>query len=59
MYVDRTLLAHPIVYAAAGTANTVFGVAPDALVRAAYGTIGDVAEEPPAGVDCAAPRRVL
>jgi len=46
VYVDRTLLAHPIVYAAAGTPRAVFGVAPDALARASGGTIADVAEEP-------------
>lgn len=50
VYVDRALLAHPIVYAAAGTPRAVFGVAPDALARAAAGTIADVAEEPAADV---------
>jgi Cys-tRNA(Pro) deacylase len=59
VYLDRALLAHPIVYAAAGTANTVFAIAPHDLVRATCGTVADVAEEPTAGVDCAAPRGVL
>lgn len=47
VYLDRALLAHPVVYAAAGTANSVFAIAPDDLVRATCGTVGDLAEEPP------------
>jgi len=47
VYLDRALLAHPVVYAAAGTANTVFAIAPDDLVRATGGTVGDLAEEAP------------
>jgi len=46
VYVDRALLAHPIVYASAGTPRAVFGVAPDDLARAAAGTVADVAEDP-------------
>jgi len=46
VYLDRALLVHPVVYAAAGTAKTVFAIAPDDLVRATCGTVGDVAEEP-------------
>jgi len=47
VFVDRALLAHPIVYAAAGTPRAVFAVAPGELARATGGTVGDVAEEPP------------
>ena len=48
VYVDLGLLAHPVVYAAAGTPRAVFAVAPDALARATTGTVGDLAEEPSA-----------
>jgi Cys-tRNA(Pro) deacylase len=46
VYLDRSLLVLPVVYAAAGTPRAVFAVAPDALARATAGTVGDVAEEP-------------
>jgi prolyl-tRNA editing enzyme YbaK/EbsC (Cys-tRNA(Pro) deacylase) len=49
VFVDRALLVHPVVYAAAGTPRAVFAAEPDALTRAAAGTVGDLAEEPPAG----------
>lgn len=44
VYVDETLLAHPVVYAAAGTPNTVFAIAPSELVRITNGIVGDLAE---------------
>jgi len=47
VYLDEALLAHPVVYAAAGTPYAVFAVAPSDLVRATAGTVGDIAEEPP------------
>ena len=34
-FIDRDLLDHAVVWAAAGTPNSVFSVAPDALTRAA------------------------
>ncbi len=39
--VDRGLLEHDVVWAAAGTPNTVFAVAPSALVEAAGATVVD------------------
>jgi Cys-tRNA(Pro) deacylase len=41
--VDRDLLAHDVVWAAAGLPDAVFALAPDALVRASRGRVGDVA----------------
>ncbi|MEI5099460.1 YbaK/EbsC family protein [Streptomyces sp. PmtG] len=41
---DRSLLAHDVVWAAAGTPYTVFPMAPDALVAHARGTLVDVRE---------------
>jgi len=45
VYVDRALLGHPVVYAAAGAPNAVFAIAPHDLLRATAGTAGDIAEE--------------
>jgi prolyl-tRNA editing enzyme YbaK/EbsC (Cys-tRNA(Pro) deacylase) len=45
---DRSLLAHDIVWAAAGTPNSVFPMAPRDLVAHAGATLADV-REPPAG----------
>ncbi|MFG2194326.1 YbaK/EbsC family protein [Streptomyces sp. NPDC048639] len=42
--VDRGLLAHEVVWAAAGTPHTVFAIGPEALVRHAGGTLADVRE---------------
>jgi prolyl-tRNA editing enzyme YbaK/EbsC (Cys-tRNA(Pro) deacylase) len=42
-YVDRALLDHREVWAAGGTPQSVFGLAPDDLVRATGGTVVDVA----------------
>jgi prolyl-tRNA editing enzyme YbaK/EbsC (Cys-tRNA(Pro) deacylase) len=39
---DRDLLAYPVIWAAAGTPNTVFPIAPDALVRLVGGIVADV-----------------
>jgi len=43
VFVDRDLLAHDEVWAAAGTPNDVFPLAPDMLVRASGGTVTDLA----------------
>lgn len=42
--VDAALLGYPVVWAAAGTPNSVFPVEPDALVRTTGGVVLDVAE---------------
>lgn len=44
MLFDRDLLAFDEVWAAAGTPDTVFAVAPDALLDATEATVADVAE---------------
>lgn len=44
VYVDEALLAHSVVYAAAGTPNAVFAIAPPDLVRITHGVVGDIAE---------------
>ncbi len=44
VYVDKALLAHPVVYAAAGTPKAVFAIAPPDLVRITRGVVGDIAE---------------
>ncbi len=44
VYIDGALLAHAVVYAAAGTPHAVFAIAPADLVRATSGTVGDIAE---------------
>ncbi|MEU3851940.1 YbaK/EbsC family protein [Streptomyces sp. NPDC029554] len=43
---DRSLLAHDLVWAAAGTPYTVFPMAPRDLVTHAGGTLADVRERP-------------
>jgi prolyl-tRNA editing enzyme YbaK/EbsC (Cys-tRNA(Pro) deacylase) len=45
-YVDRDLLQHEEVWAAAGTPNTVFAIKPDDLVRITDGLVEDVSEAP-------------
>ena len=42
--VDRALLAHERVWAAAGLPDAVFAIAPDELVRASEGTVADITE---------------
>lgn len=42
--VDRDLLGHDELWAAAGTPDTVFALTPDALVRSTRGEVADVAE---------------
>ncbi|MFJ9819899.1 YbaK/EbsC family protein [Streptomyces sp. NPDC101151] len=42
---DRSLLAHDVVWAAAGTPHTVFPIEPDALVTHAGATLVDVREQ--------------
>lgn len=44
--IDRDLLAHDLVWAAAGLPDAVFAVAPDELVRASGGRVADLAEAP-------------
>lgn len=39
---DRDLLNYPVVWAAAGTPNTVFPIAPDNLAKLVGGTVADV-----------------
>jgi prolyl-tRNA editing enzyme YbaK/EbsC (Cys-tRNA(Pro) deacylase) len=43
---DRSLLAHDVVWAAAGTPHTVFPIAPKDLVAHAGATLVDVREQP-------------
>ncbi|MEZ5270501.1 MAG: YbaK/EbsC family protein [Microthrixaceae bacterium] len=43
--IDRDLLAHDVVWAAAGTPNDVFAVDPAELVRVCGATVGDLAVE--------------
>ena len=45
--VDRDLLAHDRVWAAAGLPDAVFAIQPDALVSVSGGRVADVAERPP------------
>ncbi len=44
VYVDESLLVHPVVFAAAGTPHTVFAIAPSELVRITRGVVGDLAD---------------
>lgn len=44
VYCDRDLLRHEVVWAAAGTPDTVFAIAPDRLVDATGATVCDLAE---------------
>ncbi len=44
VYIDRDLAAYDVVYAAAGTPNTVFPIAPADLIRVTSGTVLDLAE---------------
>ena len=44
--VDRDLLRHAVVYAAGGTPNAMFPIAPAELVRASGGMVADVALPP-------------
>jgi Cys-tRNA(Pro) deacylase len=46
VFLDETLLHHPVVYAAAGTPHTVFATSPHALVRVTQGVAGDIAQGP-------------
>ena len=45
VYVDRDLLHHDVVWAAAGAPNAVFPIAPDDLVRAGGGEVVDVKQD--------------
>jgi prolyl-tRNA editing enzyme YbaK/EbsC (Cys-tRNA(Pro) deacylase) len=45
-FVDPDLLGHDEVWAAGGTPQVVFGIAPAALVEATGGTVADLAVEP-------------
>ena len=46
LLVDRDLLRHEVIWAAAGLPDAVFAVAPDALVAASRGRVADLAERP-------------
>ena len=43
VWVDRDLLRFDLVWAAAGTPNAVFGIAPETLVRVSGGRVADLA----------------
>lgn len=43
-FIDRDLLAHDAIWAAAGSPNTLFRLTPDDLKRITSGTVADVAE---------------
>lgn len=45
VFIDRDLTRYDIIWAAAGTPNTVFPVTPADLVRASGGTVADLAVE--------------
>lgn len=45
VYIDEHLITFDVVWAAAGTPNTVFAIRPDALVRATGGVVADLAQE--------------
>src|SRR5262245_64611384 len=44
IWVDEDLLAHPLIYAAAGVPECVFPLKPDELVQASRGRVADVNE---------------
>ena len=48
---DRALLAHEVVWAAAGRPDAVFAVTPAELERASGAVVADLGEEPVAGQD--------
>jgi prolyl-tRNA editing enzyme YbaK/EbsC (Cys-tRNA(Pro) deacylase) len=45
-WIDRDLLQFDVVWAAAGTPNAVFPIAPGALVRATGGTVAEISDRP-------------
>ena len=45
--IDRGLLAHEVLWAAAGLPDAVFPIAPEDLVRASGGRVAELAETPP------------
>ena len=45
VYLDRDLMAFDIVYAAAGTPNAVFPIAPESLAQLTAATVADLREE--------------
>lgn len=45
VYLDRDLMAFDVVYAAAGTPNTVFPIAPRELARMTAATVADLRED--------------
>ena len=42
VYIDEDLTTYDVIWAAAGTPNTVFAVAPAELVRASGGRVADL-----------------
>ena len=49
VYIDRDLLQHPLIYAAAGGAEYVFPLTPGELVRATGGAVVDIKQQTAAG----------
>ena len=45
--IDRELIGHERLWAAAGLPDAVFAIEPDALLRASGGTVAEIAELPP------------
>ena len=45
IYIDPDLLGHPLLYAAAGGAESVFPLTPDELVRATGGRVAEIKQE--------------
>ena len=45
VYLDETVLAHTVVYAAAGTPHAVFAITPSDLERITNAVVGDIAED--------------
>ncbi len=48
IYIDRDLTQYDVIWAAAGTPNAVFAIAPAELIRATDGQVSDLRAEPPA-----------
>jgi prolyl-tRNA editing enzyme YbaK/EbsC (Cys-tRNA(Pro) deacylase) len=46
VFLDETLLAYDVVYAAAGTPRAIFAIAPAALVRVTRASVSDLALQP-------------
>jgi Cys-tRNA(Pro) deacylase len=51
VYVDRDLLSHQLVWAAAGRPDSVFAISPARLVELCHGKVADLATTAPGSVD--------